>query len=97
VEYLLFSNYAFRTQIIIFVRKTLVLWLASIAAAQGDPKNVEPDIFYPREPDSPYSYHSPNATGIGGWDVTIEKAKRFVSQLTTEEKVSLSTGNGFPP
>lgn len=74
-----------------------VLWLASTATGQGEPKNVEPDTFYPREPDSPYSYPSRNATGIGGWDVSIAKAKLFVSQLTTEEKVSLSTGTGFPP
>jgi beta-glucosidase len=78
-------------------RNALVLWLASIAVAQGDPKNVEPDSFYPREPDSPYSYPSPNATGIGGWDIAITKAKRFVSQLSIEEKVGLCTGNGFPP
>ncbi|KAJ5770031.1 glycoside hydrolase family 3 protein [Penicillium nucicola] len=78
-------------------KASLLLWLASIAAAQGDPKNVEPDTFYPREPDSSYSYPSPNATGIGGWDIAIVKARRFVSQLTTREKVGLCTGNGFPP
>lgn len=72
-------------------------WLASTAYAQGDPKNVETDLYSPREPDSPYSYPSPNITGIGGWDIAIAKAKLFVSQLSTEEKVSLSTGTGFPP
>lgn len=74
-----------------------MLWLASTALGQGDPKVIQPDTFYPREQDSPYSYPSPNATGIGGWDVAIAKAKLFVSQLTTKEKVSLSTGTGFPP
>ncbi|KAJ5295904.1 glycoside hydrolase family 3 protein [Penicillium antarcticum] len=53
-----------------------VLWLASTGAAPGDSKSVEPDTFYPREPDSPYSYPSPTATGIGGWDIAIVKAKR---------------------
>ncbi|KAJ6086190.1 glycoside hydrolase family 3 protein [Penicillium sp. IBT 16267x] len=81
-----------------FFFKTLFpVWLAYTAYGQGDPKNVEPDVFYSREPDSPYSYPSPNATGIGGWDIAIAKAKAFVCQLTTEEKVSLSTGTGFPP
>lgn len=79
------------------LKSLFVLWLASAAYGQGELKNVEADTLYPREPDSPYSYPGRNATGIGGWDVAIAKAKLFVSQLTTEEKVSLSTGTGFPP
>ncbi|KAK9349700.1 glycoside hydrolase superfamily [Lipomyces doorenjongii] len=59
--------------------------------------NVEQDLFSPREPETPYSYPSPNATGIGGWDIAIAKAKRFIAQLTLEEKVSICTGTGFPP
>ncbi|KAJ5279028.1 glycoside hydrolase family 3 protein [Penicillium angulare] len=79
------------------LRPLFALWLACSASAQGDPKDIEPDDFYPREPDSPYSYPSPNITGLGGWDVAISKARLFVSELTTEEKVSLSNGTGFPP
>ena len=45
-------------------RNALVLWLASIAAAQGDPKNVEPDSFYPREPDSPILTPVPMLRGL---------------------------------
>ena len=74
----------------------LLMATAPAVLAQGEPENVEPDLHYPREPDSPYSYPSPNATGVGGWDVAMAKAKRFVSQLTIEEKVSICTGNGFP-
>lgn len=79
------------------LKHVFILGLASSVSGQGNPKNIEPDTFYPRISDSPYSYPSPNATGIGGWDVAIAKAKLFVSQLTTEEKVSLCTGTGFPP
>ena len=72
--------------------------LRSLVKAQGDASllDIEPDTFGPREPHSPFSYPSPNATGMGGWDVAIAKAKRWVSQLTVEEKVSICTGNGFP-
>ncbi|GKZ21087.1 hypothetical protein AbraIFM66951_002480 [Aspergillus brasiliensis] len=71
--------------------------LTAVAHSQGTPTNLEPDLFQPREPFSNYSYPSPNATGRGGWDVAISKAKRFVSRLTIEEKVSICTGTGFPP
>ncbi len=50
----------------------------------------------PSEPFSPFSYPSPNATGLGGWEVAIGKARRFISQLTLEEKVSICTGNRAP-
>ncbi|PYI12531.1 glycoside hydrolase [Aspergillus sclerotiicarbonarius CBS 121057] len=69
----------------------------TVVYAQGGPKNIEPDLYYPRQPDSPYSYPSPNATGNGGWDVAMAKAQRFVDRLTLEEKVTICTGNGFPP
>jgi len=74
------------------------LWayFASVVVGQGDPEIIETDLYSPREPYSPYSYPSPNTTGLGGWDIAILKAKRFVAQLTLEEKVSICTGNGFP-
>lgn len=68
----------------------------TVVHAQGDPKNIEPDLLHPRQPDSFYSYPSPNATGRSGWDVAIAKARRFVELLTVEEKVKICTGNGFP-
>jgi beta-glucosidase len=70
--------------------------LAHVANCQGDPINIEPDLLWPREPYSEYSYPSPNATGRGGWDTAIAKAKRFVDRLTIEEKVTICTGTGFP-
>lgn len=78
------------------VRLISIASFALLVYSQGNPVNIEPDLLYPRETDSIYSYPSPNITGIGGWDVAIKKAKNFVSQLTLEEKVSICTGNGFP-
>lgn len=76
---------------------TRLLLLVVIVDAQGDPpKNIEPDLSYPRQPDSPYSYPSPNTTGRGGWDVAFAKAKRLVDLLTVEEKVKVCSGNGSP-
>ncbi|KAL6711093.1 hypothetical protein ACN47E_006968 [Coniothyrium glycines] len=45
---------------------------------------------------SPPVYPSPNATGIGGWEAAVEKAKAFVAQLTTEEKADMVTGQAGP-
>ncbi|KFZ02168.1 hypothetical protein V500_00406 [Pseudogymnoascus sp. VKM F-4518 (FW-2643)] len=42
----------------------LSLYLASAALGQGELGNLEPDLFEPREPHSPHSYPSPNATGL---------------------------------
>lgn len=77
---------------------SLLLALAAVpwVQAQGNPMIYPPDTLSPSEPNSPYSYPSPNATGMGGWDVAIAKARRFIAQLTVEEKVSICTGNGFP-
>lgn len=70
--------------------------LAIGANCQGDPKNVEPDEYWPRQPEGKYNYPSPNATGQGGWDTAIAKAKRFVNRLSIEEKVDICTGTVFP-
>lgn len=74
----------------------LLSWAPLLALAQGDYQIVDPDLFDPREPVTPYSYPSPNATGMGGWDVAIARARWFVAELTIEEKASICTGNGFP-
>lgn len=74
----------------------LPLSWALVALGQGDYQIVDPNLFYPREPVTPYSFPSPNTTGMGGWDVAVARAKRFVAELTIEEKVSICTGNGFP-
>jgi beta-glucosidase len=37
-----------------------------------------------------------NATGIGGWEDAIAKAKAFVNQLTVDEKKDMVTGTPGP-
>ncbi|KAH8594426.1 beta-glucosidase-related glycosidase [Bisporella sp. PMI_857] len=44
----------------------------------------------------PPVYPSPNATGAGGWEDALAKAKNFVSQLTLEEKSGMTTGAPGP-
>ena len=86
------------TQFTMIVAKTTAFLavFASLVYCQGDPKNLEPNLLWPREPSSEYAYPSPNATGRGGWDTALAKAKRFVDRLTIEEKVTICTGTGFP-
>lgn len=74
----------------------LLLSWAPLALGQGNYQNVGPNLFNPREPVTRYSFPSPNMTGMGGWDVALARARRFVAELTIEEKVSICTGNGFP-
>ncbi|KAI8931261.1 hypothetical protein NX059_011608 [Plenodomus lindquistii] len=45
---------------------------------------------------SPPFYPQPNATGAGGWEAAVEKAKAFVAQLTIEEKADMVTGQAGP-
>ncbi|KAI6784988.1 uncharacterized protein J7T54_008082 [Emericellopsis cladophorae] len=45
---------------------------------------------------SPAVYPSPNATGTGGWEEAVAKARDFVSQLTLEEKADMVTGTPGP-
>ncbi|GAB7350276.1 hypothetical protein MBLNU459_g0917t3 [Dothideomycetes sp. NU459] len=45
--------------------------------------------------ESPPKYPSPWGEGTGGWDDAYRKARAFVSQLTLEEKVNLTTGTGW--
>jgi beta-glucosidase len=37
-----------------------------------------------------------NATGVGGWEAAMVKAKNFVSQLTLQEKSDMVTGTPGP-
>ncbi|KAK4549108.1 hypothetical protein LTR36_007564 [Oleoguttula mirabilis] len=44
---------------------------------------------------SPPQYPSPWGAGSGDWASAYQKARAFVSQLTLEEKVNLTTGTGW--
>ncbi|KAH9895343.1 putative beta-glucosidase G [Xylariomycetidae sp. FL2044] len=45
---------------------------------------------------SPSVLPSPNATGAGGWEEALAKAREFVDQLTLEEKADMVTGQAGP-
>ncbi|KAL5329443.1 hypothetical protein ACEPPN_002955 [Leptodophora sp. 'Broadleaf-Isolate-01'] len=45
---------------------------------------------------SPAVYPSPNATGVGGWEEALAKAKEFTAQLTPAEKADMVTGKPGP-
>ncbi|KAI1080591.1 beta-glucosidase-related glycosidase [Whalleya microplaca] len=45
---------------------------------------------------SPAVYPSPNATGNGGWEAALAKAKAFVAELTIDEKADMVTGQPGP-
>ncbi|PVH74275.1 glycoside hydrolase family 3 protein [Cadophora sp. DSE1049] len=45
---------------------------------------------------SPAVYPSPNATGAGGWEEALAKAKEFTAQLTPAEKADMVTGKPGP-
>ncbi|KAL1591498.1 hypothetical protein SLS60_011890 [Paraconiothyrium brasiliense] len=45
---------------------------------------------------SPAVYPSPNATGAGGWEEALQKAKAFVAQLTVDEKSYMVSGQPGP-
>ncbi|KLJ10364.1 beta-glucosidase A [Blastomyces silverae] len=65
-----------------------LLQLAAVAAA-GLAVAEEPLAYSP-----PY-YPSPWASGQGGWEDAVQRARDFVSQLTLPEKVNLTTGVGW--
>ncbi|KAL6711435.1 hypothetical protein ACN47E_004369 [Coniothyrium glycines] len=66
-----------------------LLGYACIATAQFDIVHTQYDT-------SPPVYPSPNITGAGGWDVALEKARKFLVQLTLEEKAGMVTGTPGP-
>ncbi|CAN8101825.1 unnamed protein product [Discula destructiva] len=68
----------------------LVGLLAGQAIAQSADVIAEDSYFAGQ---SPPSYPSPNATGTGAWADAYVKARALLSQLTVEEKVSLTGGN----
>jgi len=41
---------------------------------------------------SPLVYPSPQMSGIGGWDEALSKVQAMVSQISSEEKVSITGG-----
>ncbi|KAF3030327.1 hypothetical protein E8E12_000460 [Didymella heteroderae] len=45
---------------------------------------------------SPAVYPSPRTVGSGGWDAALEKARKFVSALTVDEKAQMVTGTSGP-
>jgi beta-glucosidase len=45
---------------------------------------------------SPPVYPSPNTTGLGGWEIALEKARGIVQSLNVSEKASLVTGAEGP-
>ena len=47
------------------------------------------------QPTSDPYYPTPPAQAIGNWKVAVGKAQKLVAQLTTEEKVVLTTGVGW--
>ena len=79
-----------------FLYSLIQAYFIGLVFAQGSSLTAPPDEYGPREPDSPYSYPSPNATGQGEWKTAYLKAGRFVAELSIEEKVSICTGNGSP-
>jgi beta-glucosidase len=44
---------------------------------------------------SPPKYPSPWTEGLGDWADAVSRAQAFVSQLTLQEKVNLTTGTGW--
>ncbi|KAL2133974.1 hypothetical protein VTI74DRAFT_1277 [Chaetomium olivicolor] len=79
------------------------LLLAPSAATQSLPQEVP--FSYVQPPNttildqyghSPSVYPSPNATGNGGWEAALAKAKAFVAKLTPEEKANMVTGYPGP-
>ncbi|KAL8305087.1 hypothetical protein RB597_003978 [Gaeumannomyces tritici] len=78
-----------------------VLAVASAVQAQKDEERfkwVQPadTVILGPYGHSPPVYPSPNATGLGGWEASIAKAKDFVSKLTVEEKAWFTTGTPGP-
>ncbi|KAJ9622322.1 hypothetical protein H2203_006540 [Taxawa tesnikishii (nom. ined.)] len=61
-------------------------------ATSDDPVTIEGSNSFQR---SPPHYPSPWGTGDADWTNAYEKARAFVSQLTLEEKVNLTTGTGW--
>jgi beta-glucosidase len=64
-----------------------------IHASAQDPINgsvIFSDTFFYGQ--SPPFYPTPQASGIGGWTQYVDQARALVSQMTLEEKVSMTGG-----
>ncbi|PTB35142.1 uncharacterized protein TrAFT101_002327 [Trichoderma asperellum] len=83
-----------------------LLTAAVVNCQQYDPPPRTSDAFTYVQPRNttilgPYGHSppvlpSPNATGLGGWDEAFAEARRFVAQLTLEEKADMVTGQPGP-
>lgn len=56
----------------------------------GKDRVVQNDTYFYGQ--SPPVYPTPEMSGVGGWDEALSKAQKMVSQMSLEEKVSLTGG-----
>ncbi|GAB1217488.1 hypothetical protein ATERTT37_006727 [Aspergillus terreus] len=62
----------------------------SVSSAAPSVQNITSDAYFYGQ--SPPVYPSPEGNGTGSWAAAYQKAKAFVAQLTSEEKVNLTAG-----
>ncbi|RHZ62505.1 hypothetical protein CDV55_104438 [Aspergillus turcosus] len=67
-----------------------LLATASVCLAAPAEQNITSDTYFYGQ--SPPVYPSPEGSGTGSWAAAYAKAKKFVAQLTPEEKVNLTAG-----
>ncbi|KAH2280412.1 hypothetical protein KXW96_004761 [Aspergillus fumigatus] len=67
-----------------------LLATASVCLSAPADQNITSDTYFYGQ--SPPVYPSPEGTGTGSWAAAYAKAKKFVAQLTPEEKVNLTAG-----
>lgn len=70
---------------------TALAWFALVAGS-----TAQFGIKHTQYGTSPPVYPSPNATGVGGWEAALAKAKGFIAQLSLEEKAGMVTGTPGP-
>ncbi|OAL46520.1 avenacinase [Pyrenochaeta sp. DS3sAY3a] len=58
--------------------------------------NAQHNVKHTQYGTSPPFYPSPNITGLGGWEESVQKARTFAASLTLEEKAWLVTGSEGP-
>ncbi|KAK4703614.1 beta-glucosidase, partial [Phenoliferia sp. Uapishka_3] len=78
----------------------LLALLSSLACANNSGGYRFPTTPNPAPPGyeeytSPFVYPSPNTTGTGDWASAVAKAREFVSDLSIEELVNMTTGAGI--
>ncbi|GFF67325.1 probable beta-glucosidase M [Aspergillus lentulus] len=67
-----------------------LLAAASVCLSAPTEQNITSDTYFYGQ--SPPVYPSPEGSGTGSWAGAYAKAKKFVAQLTPEEKVNLTAG-----